>query len=291
MKPVFNTSKGVPKSYMGRWRSIEFELVFNSVKSINEFVALVEENKYDRYVTVKTDGSIHTKKQDYDGQPREVVVSYRKGNEKIVKEICSFLRSRAYVNRSCGAHVHFDMRGIKEERVKLYGNRLALAVPALRTILPKSRRSSSYCEEDINTFKTKKELKETDVDDEDWDDEYDTRYAFVNMHAYYKHKTIEIRGHSGTLNSRKILNWISLCDKIMHNAGVKKQSNTVAELIERYKLNKCLTDYVTHRYEKVNAPPPPKPEKEKTYAEPPVSIPIAPLEPGPYDFIWPDVED
>jgi hypothetical protein len=38
--------------------------------------------------------------------------------------------------------------------------------------------------------------------------EYRNRYEFINLTAYSKHKTFEIRGHQGTLNPVEVINWI-----------------------------------------------------------------------------------
>lgn len=237
-------NKGVPKTFLGEWRSIEFELIFNSSKDLTRFVKFVEDSGYDAVVTVKYDGSIAPRYNNYDEQDREVVVSYPKGKEQIVRDICKFLKGKAYVNASCGTHVHFDMRGIKRDRVLLYGKRLAQAVPALKKILPHSRRESEYCWRSINS-----------LDSGD-------RYAFVNMLAYKEHKTIEIRGHSGTLNASKILNWIKLLDFIMHSEEdlSKTRIRTPKQLIECYKLDEKLTAFVKKRELETNpelAPPPP----------------------------------
>lgn len=229
---------GVPRKHLGKWRSIEFECILKNVTALNEFVEFLRVNKHSDAVTIKMDASIHADNY-YNECPREIVVSYRSGKEQIVHDICAFLKNRAYVNSSCGTHVHFDMRHVNPDMARLYGARLACAVPALKKILPRSRRNNEYCEGTINHI--------------DSNPSYDgDRYCFVNLQAYYKHKTIEVRAHSGTLNANKILNWIALCELVMFS-DTTKSVKTIKDLIKHYKPSKPLESFVVKRHREVNA--------------------------------------
>lgn len=232
-------NKSVPRSNLGEWRSIEFECIFKDDEAIEEFVAYVEGKEYDQFITIKYDGSIEINDESGD-EDREVVVSYRVGEERIVKDVCKFLTKVATVNKSCGTHIHFDMRGVEKNVVVKYANRLAKCVPALKTILPKSRRNSSWCRMDVNSF------------------EGHDRYAFVNLLAYNQHKTIEVRGHSGTLNAKKILNWIRICEKIMMgDVELTETIKTPEELVSKFKFGKKLSAFIDDRFKKLNLPPTP----------------------------------
>lgn len=255
-KPVFDIDKGVPHDLLGRWRSIEFECVFNTRKDFDEFVQFVEDSGYDKFITIKEDGSIEQRLAV--NVPREIVVSFCAGRKeqtenkyprtKIVWDVCKFLKDRAYVNGSCGTHVHFDMRGFKLEDVEKFGIRLACAVPALKKILPRSRRNNDNCHDIINSIEGA---------GDDFDFGYsDDRYCFVNMQAYRDHKTIEIRGHAGTLNARKILNWIKICERIMSQRKPKNKNyfHSPIELCEYYKFDTELSNYIKGRYTELNAP-------------------------------------
>jgi hypothetical protein len=113
----------VPRTSLGKWRSIEFECVLKNGAALRELEAFINEKGYRKRVTIKGDGSIEPNRSNvrYDAYGyqirnenyeigREIVVSYRSGKEQIVHDICDFLKSRAYVNSTCGTHVHFDMR-------------------------------------------------------------------------------------------------------------------------------------------------------------------------------------
>lgn len=236
--------KNAPADFIGQWRSIEFELVFKSPSAIDDFVHDVRCVGYAKYVTVKDDGSLRVNEGDKEGVPKEVVVTYRSGNERAIREICKLLKGRAYVNKTCGTHVHFDMRHVSEAGANIYGARLARCVPALRLLLPKSRRSNKHCAKTIST-ETGNAYSSSEA-----------RYAFVNMLAYKKHKTIEIRGHSGTINANKMLGWIQICEKIMITdpGSLDVEVTTLDALIAQYALdNKEMRDYITERYSRFNA--------------------------------------
>lgn len=244
--------KTIPKDKdsLGRWRSIEFELVFKSPEACEEFTHAVRGIGLSNFVTIKNDDSIRLNPYDVMGVRHEVILSYRSGDEDSVRRFCKCLKGRAYVNASCGTHFHIDMRHLTEDKVTEYGTRIAQAVPALRLLLPLERRGNKHCKEIINTTKTQcvkcgRLSCNCHVQPH--------KYTFVNLAAYNKYKTIEIRGHSGTINADKILNWIKLCETIMLAPfTAPMQITTIEDLIERYRLDKELTAYVKERFAKFN---------------------------------------
>jgi Putative amidoligase enzyme len=248
----------IPNTHIGKWRSIEFELVFYSQEKMNQFENFIIKKKYDKYVSMQIDHSIRPNKDGYGSKcghcfeclhyggrfcldknklihiPKEVVVSYYKGKEQIVRDICKFLHKKAYVNKSCGTHVHFDMRHVDENEALLYGAKIGCCVKALKFILPTWRRNNQYCDKTINSFN-------------EGNGDGHNRYAFVNMMAYKKYKTIEVRGHSGTLNAEKILNWIKICETIMYSKKNISVGN-VKELIKNYKFSPKLSSFIKKRH-------------------------------------------
>ena len=252
-KIIFDDSKPISESFRGQWRSIEFELIFRNENAMNEFTRAVRAKGLSSVVTIKKDGSLRPDEDDRGALCKEVCFSYKAGDEELVRYVCNQLSSktngidRAYVNNTCGLHVHFDMRGVDEKQVKQYGQRLARCVPALKRILPKPRRDSQFCAKAINDINGR-EMGKNHIDHE--------RYAFINMKAYRRFQTIEVRGHSGTLNATKILNWIALCEKIM-TTRIRFKSETheienPMDLIKAYKLDTKLANYVQERFVKFN---------------------------------------
>ena len=99
-------------------------------------------------------------------------------------------------NRSCGLHVHFDMRGKDRSEVLKIAKRTNKWLEALQQLVPSSRRDQNYCKFGIST---------TGSD----------RYRAVNFAAFDKYQTLEVRLHSATFDYAKILSWIRLCELIM----------------------------------------------------------------------------
>lgn len=250
--------KKIPNAFVGQWRSIEFECLFNSAIDQDTFIKAIRAAKLSKHITIKNDSSIQRNENDGLATPREVVVNYRAGEEDIVGKICKLLRTHGHTNKSCGTHVHFDMRHVSREEVLKFGKRLALCVPALKTILPKSRRSNQYCVTAINTL----------------DASSGSRYSFVNLHAYSKYKTIEVRGHSGTISAEKILNWIAICERIMAtDNGNTKEINTIADLVALYSFDEKVSAYMKSRYEAFNKTAPIEEGEDPIRSSPPPSAP------------------
>lgn len=273
-KAIFDESKRPPDDFKGLWRSIEFETMFTSQAALDEFVRAVRAKGLTKFVTVKEDNSLRTDEDDKNALRKEVVATYKAGDEHILRYVCEQMDNptlraeqrgrdgrdvgRAYVNNTCGAHVHFDMRVVPgattpaeaEKQVKQYGARLARVVPALKMILPKSRRNNQFC---LNAINDMGRSEKQNPDPHHIDKE---RYAFINMKSYRRHETIEVRGHSGTLNADKILNWVALCEKIM-TTRIRFKSETheirnPLDLIKAYKLDDQLANYVQERFVQFN---------------------------------------
>lgn len=225
-----SNGKTPPLEDVGNWRSIELEVVFISQDHLDLFVNEVKASPFRKRTTIKTDSSIEI--ETFGNIPREIVLSYKKGNEHEVTALCNMLKGKAYVNSSCGFHVHFDMRHKTEPEFKVIANRLARMVPALREMLPFSRRTNKYCYEPISRGKGSGH-----------------RRAFVNTTAFDKYSTLEVRGHSGTINPTKILNWIEICDIIMNKRIrlAEETVTTVNRLLNIYPFREELRNYMLER--------------------------------------------
>lgn len=172
---------------------------------------------YRQFLSIGNDGSIDTSEfnendcgcgnEDCDtcnnGQfeGKEFRLLIKESEMHIIEQVCQILSSNGVqVNKSCGLHVHFDLRNTQtnSEREDVY-QKLYHALPLLYSIVPPSRRHNQYCRK--NT-KNKPEYK-------------GTRYKAINATAYYKHHTFEIRLFNGTIQASKIINWIKLLKAII----------------------------------------------------------------------------
>lgn len=117
------------------------------------------------------------------------------------------------VNESCGLHVHMDASGFELDTWK----NLALTYKHLERLIdsfmPGSRRNNTYCkslsrvsDEKIRSVRTIGQLQEAFGND---------RYYKVNFEAYSRHKTVEFRQHSGTVNFTKMEQWTRFLHKLI----------------------------------------------------------------------------
>jgi hypothetical protein len=107
----------------------------------------------------------------------------------------------AFVNKSCGLHVHFDLRDSTDSERELVYTKLYHSLSLLYSIVPSSRRRNTYCKR--NTSGIYKENTEG------------SRYKAINVVSYEKHDTFEVRLFGGTLDAEKIINWIELLEGII----------------------------------------------------------------------------
>lgn len=165
---------------------------------------------------VVTDGSITSPDDTYKAEIRAGVYSDANVEEKIA-EICEIANSHnANVNKSCGYHLHTSHTKFLQRPTI---NRLVHVWSAIEDVLyltqPQSRFNNHYCRRLLRPFiggsyenlpKQKREIaqKLSNLD----------RYTSLNLKSLSKHKTVEVRLHSGTLDKDKIINWIKLMKAI-----------------------------------------------------------------------------
>lgn len=185
--------------------------------------------------TVKHDGSIDAPSTHIG---LEFTVLFRRNDRTSLAELCRVLRELgASVNRSCGLHVHLDQRDLidaktgrtKKAKVMKRGERLGAVLPLLASMLPHSRRSNSYCRLETSNFNG-------------------NRYSAINMTAFKKYNTIEVRLHSGTTDLNKINNWIDLL-LVIQNSDLDEtvSISTLEQLCEQVDLPEKLIEYIEKR--------------------------------------------
>jgi hypothetical protein len=150
----------------------------------------------------------------------------------------------AYVNETCGMHLHIDMRTRNAESCyrKLYKGQKFLVETQ-----PPCRMETNFC--NINTKGSMKE--QMDVTGNDPRDRA-ARYLVINPLAFNTHKTLEIRSHSGTTNATKIINWIALCKGLVdgEDSATAAPYNLIKTLKERANLSDDVISYFKERMAK-----------------------------------------
>lgn len=225
------------KTQLGQYIGVELELIAKvNREKLNELLC---KNFLAGYVYVKDDGSI---KKEYDTDFTHEVTLLCKEEEvkNIITRLCSVLNSKqvdAYVNNTCGLHVHLDCRNRDPKKVF---NNIVRCLPVLKTMVPKTRVETEiarqYCK-----------LNKTNVFDNAGDD----RYTAVNgPDAFRKYQTIEVRMHSGTTNAGKIINWVKILTlAASHTETFTEDIATPAQFATKTGCDSKLVEYIMKRVE------------------------------------------
>lgn len=127
---------------------------------------------------------------------------------KILNKVNIVLKKcNAQVNKSCGLHVHLDMRNrdFKKSVKLLLGKQ-----KEFRKMVKKHRLDNTHC---LPLKKHELKLNPITLN----------RYKDINMQAYTKFGTVEIRIHEGTVDTSEIYNW---CRYLIATVDNKKASVT-----------------------------------------------------------------
>lgn len=162
------------------------------------------------WTRVVSDGSIRAEIEGAEGHEVRVLLDRTKAEPRLFK-LCAKLQELGLrVNRSCGLHVHLDTRSVTSfaDVVKI-GKNMDAWLYALRELLPPSRRENNYCRFGVRQ---------------------NDRYSAVNVASWSKHRTIEVRCHSATLDYTKVLAWVRLCELVRAMVKRPKVASCIATL-------------------------------------------------------------
>lgn len=170
----------------------------------------------------------------------EVVSPVLEGAEGLrqVKKVCEILSEiGCRVDRRCGVHVHYDARSMSVKNVRNVFKLWAIYEDVLDSLQPVSRRLSNntYCR---SIFKCAGEVTPmnaavhtdvcgnlfrrldrcTTIEQMATNCFQGQRYTKLNIQSYFRHRTIEVRHHSGSVNAEKLTNWIVLMGRLFDTA-------------------------------------------------------------------------
>jgi len=175
---------------------------------------------------IVSDGSIDYRRGWHSFELVSPVLSGEEGLLQI-RQVCAILNGpivQATINKSCGLHVHHGASdfGVKQLRnvVNLYKNHEA----EMDEMVPPSRRRSNayYCNtlQHIDAgqlFRTSRHHRTPQLG-------LNSRYYKVNMAAFQRHSTVEIRHFGGTTDADKICGWVCLTQALVERAASSKKS-------------------------------------------------------------------
>ncbi|MGB1204417.1 MAG: amidoligase family protein [Chitinophagales bacterium] len=184
------------------------------VKTDNRSSDAYEQN----YWKVTTDSSIAG------NQTFELVSPKLKGTAGIkeLEKVCEVLKQKnAKINKSCGLHIHLDATDFSLDDWKALIKNHINYEKLITSFMPKSRRKNTYCKSMMKSYGSKKSIYQA-IDRcnsiEDIRDFYNSKYYRLNVQSYFRHKSVEFRQHSGTIEFEKIKNWILLLNTLVKKA-------------------------------------------------------------------------
>lgn len=141
----------------------------------------------------------------------------------------------AWTNKTCGLHVHLDMRTRNAEECF---KALKEAQPLLYKLCAPSRRENTYCRP-LPLHYNYNMILESVCD----------RYFGINALSMEAHTTIEVRMHEGTLDPARILPWIGLLIHLVDTQPVVSAC-TLRDVIRTTPMPPPLLEYVRRRWKR-----------------------------------------
>jgi len=124
-----------------------------------------------------------------------------------IRKFCDCARSlRFEVNRDCGYHAHFDVTELSADEKASVAYAYKLTYDVWLAFVNSTRRNNHFCK---TVEWGRINLEGLDSEEAWYHFSRNTdRYTWVNLAAYARHKTFEIRLHTATLDREKVCNWI-----------------------------------------------------------------------------------
>lgn len=170
---------------------------------------------------LKTDGSVG-------GHGLELVSPKLRGAAgfRELETVCRALNEAgATVDRSCGLHVHHDFRNLTAAQIKRQVLAFVDRQHLIRRMVAPSRRTNGYCPEwradqrsALDRFNESGNLR---------DIAYIGPRGAINLQAYARHGSVEIRYHGGSTNFRKLAAWIRFGQSLFAAAEAQATISTL----------------------------------------------------------------
>lgn len=241
MKTTLETDKK-PIDAKANYVGIEIEFIYSG--DYDKLKKLLIANKLHKYVCLKEDGSLRQCHNTGGYRGKELTLLCKDSEVSTVMSRLDVVLSDpaidGYANRSCGLHVHIDVRNRNPDLV--YKN-LVRIQSILRGAQPVGRIKNTHCKPNDSDKLSKENTG--------------NRYLVVNGDSYVKYKSIEIRIHEGTTDCEGIASWVSFLNAIAnHTKEIPKNEIKFAEdLAGKYDIEipaKAI-EYVDTRIEKFNS--------------------------------------
>jgi hypothetical protein len=185
-----------PTDASATYVGIEVEFIYTGNK--NALIDLLIKNKLHKNIKVDSDGSLRAcHNSNYSTAELQIIAKTSEVEDVMFKlqKVMDNPLIDGYANRSCGTHIHLDMRN--RNHLLVFKN-LVRIQDILRGCQPIGRLNNTHCKANKS-------------------DEFGiegNRYLVVNPQSYAKHSTMEVRVHEGTVDAKSIINWVKFLDAI-----------------------------------------------------------------------------
>ena len=189
------------------------------------------------YLSIGQDGSIKLDNSSQTAIELRLCIPQSKLELILAKVQVLLSKAQAVVNKSCGLHIHLDMRNHGKRIEEIYDN-LKKGLPLIKKSIDPSRLKSQWCK--FTTSPTAQSAIYAG-----------TRYRAINMRSLSKYKTIEIRAFQGTVNTDEILQYVMLLNKIVATKSPYKRATSNMKTLEKI-YGKQVLDFVKSQSIKYN---------------------------------------
>lgn len=244
---MLNTTFGMEIEMTGITREKACELTAQVIGGRAEWVG----GYYDTYQAVgpdgrkwkfMTDGSISTysskgvrsSSRAYSTEFVTPICKYEQDIETIQEIVRTLRKNGAFVNDSCGIHIHLGGNGHTAKSIRNFANIVYNSGDLLYSALAIKSSRQHYCKkldarlmDKLNKLApSKATLKQVE---DIWYETYgnysrtthyhDSRYHFLNLHSFFNgHGTVELRGFNSTLHAGEIRAYVMLALAMNHQA-------------------------------------------------------------------------
>lgn len=211
-------------------RHVGIEIEFGAPVDKSKLGAELFNAGLSKYVTLKTDGSLRDFPAGYHAHELTVCAPASEYKSVLARALQVINSNGARVNKTCGLHVHLDMRNDNKD---IAFSNLVSALPILYQMIPASRRDNTYCKR--NKIKSFARVRGTD------------RYMGINPCSYSKFRTHEARLHSGTTDFAKISNFVEILMAVAYNpVKIVRGASTVAGFVKQHNIT-FMQSYIESR--------------------------------------------
>lgn len=210
-------------------RKFGIEIEFASRKSsydVADDLRCILGRRYENGWIVKTDGSIRClSSYIYSVEINTPILDTEiTADLSDLKKVFEYCQTIGKINSSCGTHIHIDGRGFNIVQLKRVIKFYSRYEAVIQKLVSPSRRGNRYCQlwrnvlglsiDNLIRTSSTRALKRA------WESAGifgpgNPHYRFLNLTSWYIRGSFEIRGHQGTLNYYKIMEWVQFWVKII----------------------------------------------------------------------------